>query len=497
MTESESRPPKRAAYDPQTLLNAQPVMVAVIDPASYIVQFQNETGMNKLGDLSGRTCHDGIVGCPTPCAFCKMPEAVRTGKTTMNEVAVSNNQHLLVQWSTAVTDDGRTHVIETITDVTAQKRLEEASYKAEKMEALGRLAGGTAHEINNLLTVITGASELVSYEKEAHGSTYDPVRQLQHAVGRVAELMRRLIAFSHNQQIRPVTLDLNAVLSELEPRIRMLCGQAVDVTVAVKGVSMPVVGDPQQIEQIIMTLVDNACQAMPSDGHLMLSAATEFIGHDQAKERNLKPGMFARLDVRDTGPGIDSATQAHLFEPYFSQTGLQAGRGLGLASVYGMVRQCGGGIEVESERGVGSLFRLWFPCIEQEPPWSMTVRPSESDATILLVEDDDDVRLAVSDMLKRAGYQVQEACDGLDALRKVQSLPSSPHLTLTDVMMPRMTGPQFARQIHAVMPTTKILYMSGYTDHVLEPIGTQPLAFIQKPFTRSELIHKIRETLDG
>ena len=127
----------------------------------------------------------------------------------------------------------------------------------------------------------------------------------------------------------------------------------------------------------------------------------------------------------------------------------------------------------------------------------MTVRPSESDATILLVEDDDDVRLAVSDMLKRAGYQVQEACDGLDALRKIQSLPSSPHLTLTDVIMPRMTGPQFAQQIHAVMPTTKILYMSGYTDHVLEPIGSQPLAFIQKPFTRKELIHKIRETLGG
>ena len=430
--------------------------------------------------------------------FARCREAVRTGKTTMNEVAVSNNQHLLVQWSTAVTDDGRTHVIETITDVTAQKRLEEASYKAEKMEALGRLAGGTAHEINNLLTVITGASELVSDEREAHGSTYDPVRQLQHAVGRVAELMRRLIAFSHNQQIRPVTLDLNAVLSELEPRIRTLCGQAVDVTVAVKGVSMPVVGDPQQIEQIIMTLVDNACQAMPSDGHLMLSAATESIGHDQAKERNLKPGMFARLDVRDTGPGIDSATQAHLFEPYFSQTGLQAGRGLGLASVYGMVRQCGGGIEVESERGVGSLFRLWFPCIRTRAAL-VRDRPTVGIrcATILLVEDDDDVRLAVSDMLKRAGYQVQEACDGLDALRKVQSLPSSPHLTLTDVMMPRMTGPQFARQIHAVMPTTKILYMSGYTDHVLEPIGTQPLAFIQKPFTRSELIHKIRETLNG
>jgi two-component system, cell cycle sensor histidine kinase and response regulator CckA len=491
--------PRRAAYDPQALLNAQPVMVAVIDPASYIVQFQNETGMKKLGDIGGRTCHEAIVGCPVPCSFCKMPEAVRSGGMTMNEVAVSNNQHLLVQWSTAITDDGRTHVIETITDVTAHKRLEEAAHRAEKMEALGRLAGGTAHDINNLLTVITGASELVAHRKDLRDSTYDPIQQLQHAVGRIGELMRRLIAFSHHQQIHPTTLDLNAVVSELEPRIRLCCGQAIDAQVASKAASMPIIGDPHQIEQIIMTLVDNACEAMLSGGHLVLSTTTEVIGPEEAEERNVKPGMFARLDLRDTGHGIDPGTQAHLFEPYFARAHLQAGRGLGLASVYGMVRQCGGCIDVESEPGVGSLFSLWFPSSEQEPVLSPVARPLESDGhdTILLVEDDDDVRLAVSDMLKRAGYQVQEACDGLDALRQMQSMTASPHLTITDVIMPRMTGPQFAKQMHAAMPSTKILYMSGYTDQLLEPMGSQPLAFIQKPFSAGELIRKVRETLSS
>jgi two-component system, cell cycle sensor histidine kinase and response regulator CckA len=388
-------------------------------------------------------------------------------------------------------------VIETITDVTAQKRLEEAAHKAEKMEALGRLAGGTAHDINNLLTVITGASELISHPKEVQEPTHNPIRQLHNAVGRIGELMRQLTAFSHGQQVHPTTLDLNVVLSNLEPRLRTLCGYGIEVTIAIQAGSMPIIGDLQQIEQIIMILVGNACQAMPSGGQLTLSVTAEVIDQNVAEERKVKPGTFARLDVRDTGQGIEPGMRAHLFEPYFTRTGLQIGRGLGLASVYGMMRQCGGCVEVESEPDVGSIFSLWFPCSEEEPVWSAAVRHSESDAhdTILLVEDDDDVRLAVSDMLKRAGYQVQEACDGLDALRQMQGMTSSPRLTITDVIMPRMTGPQFAKQIHAAMPTTKILYMSGYTDQMLEPVGSQPLAFIQKPFSARELIRKVRETL--
>ena len=213
----------------------------------------------------------------------------------MNEVEVSNNQHLLVQWSTAVTADGRTHVIETITDVTAHKRLEEAAHKAEKMEALSRLAGGTAHDINNLLTVITGASELISHPKKVQDPTYKPIRQLHNAVGRIGELMRQLTAFSHGQQIHPTTLDLNVVLSNLEPRLRTLCGYGVEVTIAIEAGSMPIIGDRQQIEQIIMILVGNACEAMPSGGQLTLSVTAEVIDQNVAEERKVKPGTFARF----------------------------------------------------------------------------------------------------------------------------------------------------------------------------------------------------------
>jgi two-component system, cell cycle sensor histidine kinase and response regulator CckA len=198
---SRSELPMKPSYDPQSLLNAQPVMVAVIDPASYTIQFQNDTGLQRLGNLSGRTCYEAIAGCPAPCAFCKMPEAMSTGEVTVNEVCLPNKQHLLVQWSKADTVDGRTHIIETITDVTAQKRLEEAAQKAEKMEALSRLAGGMAHDINNLLTVILCASEHI-----AHGvgrPAVDSARQIQGAVDRAAELTRRLVAFSHHQMVEP------------------------------------------------------------------------------------------------------------------------------------------------------------------------------------------------------------------------------------------------------------------------------------------------------
>jgi signal transduction histidine kinase len=495
---AETAPPRRPSYDPQALLNAQPVMVAVIDPATYTVQFQNETGIKQLGDLSGRPCYETIAGCPAPCAFCKMPEAVRTGAVTMNEVALPNKQHLLVQWSKAVTDDGRTHVIETITDVTAQKRLEEAAHRAEKMEALSRLAGGTAHDINNLLTVIAGASELVSRRREGRESTYDPIKQIQHAVGRVSELMCRFIAIGHGQVVQAATLDLNAVLTGLESRIRTRSGPGIAVTWALTAERLPIVADPRQIEQIVMTLIDNACEAMIDGGQLTVATRSAELDAQAAEERKVKPGRFVRLDVCDTGRGIDPGTQAHLFEPYFTRTGLMTGRGLGLASVYGMVRQCGGSIDVASQLHVGSRFSVWVPSSEHSVV-SPAAQPAGSDGagTILLVEDDDDVRLAVGDMLKGAGYHVQEACDGMDAVRQLDGMAAAPRLAITDVVMPRMTGPQFVKHLHAAMPATKVLFMSGYAGQSLDSIGDQPVVFIQKPFSAHELIRKVREILSG
>lgn len=488
----------RPSYDPQTLLNAQPVMVTVIDPASYVVQFQNETGLKQLGDISGRTCHEGIAGCPTPCAFCKMPEAVQSGQVTINEVALPNNQHLLVQWSKAVTNEGRLHVIETITDVTAQKRLEETAHKVEKMEALSRLAGGMAHDINNLLTVITGASEQVSNETDGSGSMVSPIRQIQGAVDRAAELTRKLVAFSHHQVVRPTFLDLNTTLHELVPHVKGVLGERILLEMALHPGPATVMADRQQIEQTVMVLVMNARDAMPQGGRLTVSTVVGSLSEEAAEERAVKPGTYVRIAIHDRGCGIAPEVQPHLFEPFFVRAGEATGRGLGLASVYGMVRQNGGFIDVVSERDVGTVFTVGLPWSEPlQPLEALTSASPVSDGRprILLVEDDGDVRMAVQDMLKSAGFEVHEASDGMDALERLQEMMRPPSLIITDVMMPRMTGPQLAKQVHETMPGTRVLFMSGYSDQILEPVGNSPFAFIAKPFRATDLIKTIRAIL--
>lgn len=490
----------RSSYDPQELLNAQPVIISVIDPPTYKVQFQNETGLNKFGDISGQTCHEKIAGCPTPCSFCKMSEAVGTGNMTMNEVPLPNNQWVLIQWSKAVTADGRTHVIETITDITERKRLEDSARRAEKMEALSRLAGGVAHDLTNLLTVITGASEQVCRRAEDRQPIQDPIKQIQDAVGQAAELMHNLVAFSHHQVAEPTVLDLNKVLTEMEPKIRQLIGDAIMLTVAAMAEGGSVVIAHQQIEDIIRHVVTNARDAMPQGGQLKISTALRTVTEVAAQEQTVRPGIYVELAVYDTGRGIDPEMQAHLFEPFFVREQFQRGRGLGLASLYGIVRQGGGFVEVSSKLGVGSVFRICLPQSGQAQTDRAPVNQPETIAggeTILLVEDDVDVRVAVRDMLRQTGYEVQEAADGIEALSLLSKATVYPQLILTDVMMPRMTGPQLAKRIDALMPMVKVLYMSGYANENLESVKGQRLAFIPKPFNSRDLIRKVRETLAG
>jgi len=490
----------RSSYDPQELLNAQPVIVAVIDPPTYKVQFQNETGLNKFGDISGQTCHEKIAGCPTPCSFCKMSEAVSTGSMTMNEVPLPNNQWVLIQWSKAVTADGRTHVIETITDITERKRLEDSARRAEKMEALRRLAGGVAHDLTNLLTVITGASEQVCRRAEDRQPIQAPIKQIQDAVGQAAELMHNLVAFSHHQVAEPTVLDLNKILTEMGPKIRQLIGDAILLTVAVMPEGGSVVIARQQIEDIIRHVVTNARDAMPQGGQLKISTSLRTVTEIAAQEQAVRPGIYVELALYDTGRGIDPEIQAHLFEPFFVREQFQRGRGLGLASLYGIVRQGGGFVEVSSKLGVGSVFRICLPQSGQAQTDRAPVNQPETIAggqTILLVEDDVDVRVAVRDMLRQTGYEVQEAADGIEALSLLSKATVYPQLILTDVMMPRMTGPQLAKRIDALMPMVKVLYMSGYANESLESVKGQRLAFIPKPFNSRDLLRKVRETLAG
>ncbi len=491
---------ERSSYDPQVLLNAQPVIVAVIDPDTYRVQFQNETGLQKFGDISGETCHEKIAGCPTPCSFCKMPEAVRTGRITVNEVALPDDQWMLVQWSKAVTADGRVHVIETITDVTERKHMEQAVHRSEKMEALGRLAGGIAHDFNNLLTIIHGHSEQMLQQCDEDDPRVARIRDIQGAVDRAAGLTQHLVAFSHHQVLQPTIQDLNVLVTDMEPTLRRLLGAQVELSIALEADAGQVVTDRQQLEQVILKLVANAVDAMPRGGHLTIATTKGVVPEASAHRHNAGPGAYVQLSVADTGIGIDEEAQAHLFEPFFKRKGLNIGSGLGLAKVYGIIRQSGGFIDLLSEPGTGSTFTIFLPRCETIQPAQMTGRPSEplrGHKTILVVEDDADVRLVVADMLRAQGYRVSEACDGVHALQILHESSDPVHMVLTDVMMPRMTVPELVKRIESLSAPVKVLYMSGYTDETLELGMGQRLSFIQKPFTSKILLQKVCETFES
>lgn len=492
---SSSPKPACGSYDPQTLLNAQPVIVTVIDPASYKVQFQNDTGVRQLGDISGSPCHEKIAGSASPCAFCKMPEAVQTGQRTMNEVPMPNNQVLLVQWSKTETSDGRTHVIETITDITERKRLEEAAKKAEKMQALSRFAGGMAHDLNNLLTVIQGASDLALNQKD-QGTIRTLLGQIQEAVGRAAGLGRHLVAFSDCQLAQPTMLEVHTILGELEPKVRSLVGDA--ITVQVTPSSGSIVVDRGQFEEIILALVKNAREAMPKGGRLTLSSTVKTVGEEQARSQGVKPGVYVQIAVQDTGCGIAPEVQARLFEPFSARKQFETGRGLGLPSVYGMVRHGGGYIECASRVGSGTTFTIGFPHSRSDQTVKQVSRKhsgSDGQETILLVEDDEPVRAAVKAMLLSAKFKVLEASDGTEALQVLERESAPPHLILTDAATPRMNGHQLGQHLAATAPSLKVLYMSGYPDDVVQQTDGEPPAFIAKPFTAADLIEKVRQTL--
>jgi signal transduction histidine kinase len=489
--------PACGLYDPQTLLNSQPVIVTVIDPSSHKVQFQNETGLKKLGNISGAACHEKIAGSASPCAFCKMPEAVQTGQMAMNEVPMPNNQFLLVQWSKTETSDGRTHVIETITDVTERKRLEEAAKRAEKMQALSRFAGGMAHDLNNLLTVIQGASDLA-----LHQNQQEPVRallgQIQDAVGRAASLGRHLVAFSNCQVVQPAVLNPNIVLTDLEPKVCALVGDAITVEASLTSDAGSILADRAQLEEIVMALVRNAREAMTKGGKLVLSSSVRQLDEETARQHNVKPGAYVLIGVQDTGCGIDPQVQAHLFEPFVARKQFETGRGLGLPSVYGMVRHGGGFIECASRVGVGTLFTVGLPQSQRMQPAKPLVQKGTHERgqeTILLVEDDESVRTAVKAMLKNAQFKVLEASDGTEALQLLERQAVPPQLVLTDVMTPRMSGPQLGQQLAAAAPNLKMLYMSGYPDEAVKQTDGKPVDFIAKPFSATDLIAKVRQTL--
>ena len=374
--------------------------------------------------------------------------------------------------------------------------------KAQKMEAVGRLAGGVAHDFNNLLTVIAGRAALLLMELPAEDPKRRDIDLITHTADRASALTRQLLALSRKQVLQPRILDLNELVESLQPILQRLIGEDIELRVLPAADAAAVKADPTQIEQVLLNLTVNARDAMPTGGTLTIELSQVAAGQLQFDEGDhLGPGVS--LVVRDRGTGMTPEVQAHMFEPFFTTKGPGKGTGLGLATVYGIIKQSGGHMSVESELGHGTTFTIWLPRVENPSPLEGPNRGgaelSEGRETILLVEDEDGVRELAREVLQGHGYTVIEARDGESALRIVEHRGERLHLLLTDVVMPKMGGRELVRRLIIPHPDVKVLYMSGYPDGALGEHGVlEPGAILlQKPFTPRGLADKVRQVLDG
>jgi PAS domain S-box-containing protein len=374
--------------------------------------------------------------------------------------------------------------------------------QSQKMEAVGRLAGGVAHDFNNLLTVITGYSQLVLGRLGPTDPLRSPLEEVQRAGDRAAALTGQLLAFSRRQVLAPKELDLNKVVGDVGGMLRRLLGEDIELlTVLQPGLGI-VKADPGQFEQVIMNLAVNARDAMPKGGKLLLETSNVILGRNHGKEPVVaEPGPHVVLTVKDTGCGMDAEVRSHLFEPFFTTKEEGKGTGLGLSTVYGIVKQSGGSIAVHSEPGKGTSFQIYLPRIAAETEVAesrqVPVAPPSGYETVLLVEDEAMIRTMVGTFLRLHGYLVLEARDGPDALRVAREHAGPIHLLLTDVVMPGMSGREVAERLLSVRRDLKVLYMSGYTSEAMAHHGLSDAAteFIQKPFTPNALAQKVSETL--
>jgi signal transduction histidine kinase/CheY-like chemotaxis protein len=382
-------------------------------------------------------------------------------------------------------------------------RSEEQLRQAQKLEAVGRLAGGVAHDFNNLLTVILSYASLLLADMRASDPHRAEVEEILRAGQRAADLTRQLLAFSRQQILDRRVLDINHVVGELRIMLARVLGEDIELKTLFDSDLNYICADRGQIEQVIMNLVVNARDAMPDGGSLTIETANVNLSEAYAREHpGVVPGPYVMVAVSDTGAGMDKATQTRAFEPFFTTKERGKGTGLGLSTVFGIVRQSEGHIWLYSEPGSGTAFKLYFPRAEgltDDSPEALAPTNFYGAETILLVEDEDQVRAVAAGVLRRYGYHVLEARSPGEALLTCEQHPVAIHLLLTDVVMPKLNGRLLAHRISHMRPNIRVVYMSGYTDNVITHHGVldSDVAFVQKPLTPEPLVRKIREVLDA
>lgn len=485
----------------------------VIDP-EYRYVFVNETvvkqGQRSKDQLLGRTmmeCYPGIDGSP-------MFDVLRRCMTERkhdrfeNEFAFPDGSKGWFELRFVPVPQG---VCILSLDITDQKRAaaalaktEEQLRQAQKMEAIGRLAGGIAHDFNNVLSVIISYSEFLC-EDLKHGEPMRADIEQIHAAGlRAADLTRQLLAFSRQQALQLQLLDANQVLAGTEKMLRRLLGADVTLTMLTTNTVWKIKADPSQIEQVVFNLAVNARDAMPQGGKLTIETKNVELDDEYARlHHEVVPGPYVMIAVTDTGIGMDKATQARVFEPFFTTKEKGKGTGLGLATVFGIVKQSGGHIWLYSEPSKGTTFKIYFPrakdVVVARPSVTLPPMTTRGNETVLLVEDDEQVRAVAVGILRRQGYRVLEAPNAGEAFLISEDHSATIHLLLTDVVLPRMSGRQLAEKLASSRPAMKVLYMSGYTDDSILQHGIleSNVAYLQKPLTPEALTRKVREVLDA
>ncbi|MCZ2073447.1 MAG: PAS domain S-box protein [Bryobacteraceae bacterium] len=412
---------------------------------------------------------------------------------------------VLVSISVAALRDERgstTGLIATYMEVGTWRTLEEQFRHAQKMESVGRLAGGVAHDFNNLLTVILGYGHMLRAMDTLDASVSSSVAEIVDAAERAADLTRQLLVFSRKQVLQPEVLTLDSIVRRMGRLLRRLIGEDIELVTVIPQSTHPVRVDPAQIEQVIANLVVNSRDAMPGGGRLTIEISDVELDETCVSRRmDFQPGKYVMLAVTDTGTGMDQAVQERIFEPFFTTKELGKGTGLGLAMVYGIIKQSGGDVWVYSEPGTGTTFKVYLPAVEA-PGLSEAGAPelipiSGGSETILLVEDEEKVRMLAAGILKTAGYHVFQARTGDEALLILRQRPDEIHLLLTDAVLPMVSGEQLAKRAVEIRPGIRILFMSGYTDTAVVANGviTEGNVFLQKPFTPEILLRKTREAL--
>jgi PAS domain S-box-containing protein len=450
-----------------------------------IAELFHPDDLERVVDLVGKTLHEPHSRPRDRARIRHADSTWRTFEGTITNLLKESGIHALV-----------VH----FRDQTESLALQEQLAQAQKMDAIGRLAGGVAHDFNNLLTAIVGHAELLRDQIVKEDAALEDLGEIEKAAERAAGLTRQLLAFSRRQVLQPRVLDLDLIITGMQRMLQRLIGEDVRLEFVASGDAW-VRADRSQMEQVVLNLVVNARDAMPRGGTIAVVTARQDLNDVVAHRLGLPVGRYVVLTVADTGHGMDPATQARVFEPFF--TTRKDGTGLGLSTVYGVVRQSGGLIAVTSEPGRGTLFTVHLPWVEPPPELAREVAQTgempRGTETILLVEDEASVRDLTAKILRQWGYTVLEAHDGHSALSVLGRYSGPIHLLLTDVVMPDMSGPEVARRVREGRPSTKVLYMSGYTDDAVLQHGvlTRETPFLQKPFMARELAMKLREVLES